>query len=761
MKLIVHLTDLHLGSGGASLPADDRKVHVISDSERTSLREVAEEQLKRLADKIHRQGETISALILSGDITVQGKLGGYEELAEFLNISFGKLLPPPGRIVATPGNHDVAWFETDPAKRYEHFVTYCVKAGYVTPPLDGIDLVEGKRWSPAAKHFLIDDEGWFIVPLNSSNWSGTRAKLVDAKGHDLPESDVDTLRTMVASNPKSQALVEQLLKLRHFDMARVSKRQLQAFTSTVTEAKKKLDKEDVLPLAVMHHQLSPIGTREEIKPFESLSNLGRVRLTMEEAGIAVALHGHKHDFLTMWNTTERGSLDGRAKFKHEMLVVSGGTIGGSPVPNISAFATVLEVAPMLQGHEVRVRSLGDYLSDYDTGTRAYYLTGKRFEPLGPRGGHLEASGFSDGYARLLAEADARRGDTVKNLSITINDLAEVNAPPKGYPQDASGERGVLPLHEWFNQVADWWQSELIEAPRGLFTHGRRLRLHHGKPDADQIVAMVATLKDRRPTNGRAIATLIDPGPDLLTAVPAAPASFPAFCLVQLHIRTEGASMFLDATAYFRKQEMRYWWPINIAEIKRVMEAVRRDLKGIKLGSITTMAAVAVWQTSRSRVSVPAVDRMYLQDEEGRQNLMRLAALIAVPLNRVDKTECARLRHLWNVVLEDIVPPAEAVTDSIPVAVEGVRFLKEAVKAQEACADDPLVRKRLSTCASALATLEERGRALSKLGKTAKTQRTSQELADNVAAMSKARDELSTMLCELTDDEAEAPSGKNT
>lgn len=752
MGLIVHLTDLHLGVGGTSTPADDRKVHVVSDSERTTIQENAEEHIGRLVDAIRERGQTISALVLSGDITVQSRLEGFRLLKGFLTSAFGKMLPPPERIVATPGNHDVAWFKDSAAERYEHFIAHCADAGFVTPPLDGIDLFDKKALAAPLRHVLIDDEGWFIVPVNSSNWSGTRAKLTDSDGNEVAESAIDALRSAVASSPENRELLESILRFRNFDMPRVSKGQITAFRTIVRSVRAKLgETRDALPIATMHHQLSPVGEREEIKPFESLSNLGRVRAVLQDQGIAMTLHGHKHDQLTMWNTTEKGGIDGRGVSKHEMLVVSGGTIGGSAAADPAGIASIIEITPQLKGFEVLVRSMTDYIQSEDRGARAYFLGGTRFEPLGVRGGHIEATTVDDAYARLLAEGDAARQNYVKNLSITVKDINDGGRPPTGYPDDAAGDAQVLKLDDWFSQVTDWWQAELVEAPRGLFTHGRRLKLHHGQPDADQIAAMTRTLVDRRPDNGRAIATLIDPGCDLLGAEGATRASFPAFCLVQLHIRREGQTDYLDATAYFRKQEMRYWWPVNIAEIRKVMETVCNDLRDVKLGSITTVAAIAVWQTSRSRVSIPAIDRLFLQSEDGRHMLLRMAALVAQPEEASATAEGDILCAQWHVVMEDIVPPIEAVQDSIPIAIEGIGFLKQALRAQEAVAADAGVRSRLAEYAKEIETLEDGGRELWNIGRTTqplKPKDFKDKLSRHVSAMTKARDNILLLVSRL-------------
>jgi 3',5'-cyclic AMP phosphodiesterase CpdA len=753
MSLILFLTDLHLGRGGAGRPADDRKVRVISDAERTSIREVAEQHIRRLATSIRQQGKQISALVLGGDITMRGEAAGFSELNEFLQSGLGDLLPPAHRIVVTPGNHDVAWYETDAKVRYENFIKYCVDYGYVTPPLDGIDLGPSAPDFVPDRHVLIDSEGWFIAPLNSSHWSGTRAPLLDENDEELPEAAIDGLRKALSGDAINAQLVEQLLRFRQYDMARVSRDQIGAFQKTIAFARKAVgDVHDALPLVAMHHQLLPVGEREEIKPFESLSNLGRVRAVFEENGIGVTLHGHKHDLLTMWNTTEHGSVDGRGVRKHEMLVVSGGTIGGAGIPDTGRLATVLEISRKLRGHEVAVRSVADFIAERQAETRGYFLSGRRFEPLGASGGHIQATSFSDGYARLVAEGGATQGSVVKNLSITIQDLSEVDSPPTGYPEDAAGALGALPLPDWFNQVADWWQSVLVDAPRGVFTHGRRLKLHGGKIDANQITKMIETLADRRSTNGRAVATLIDAESDLLGKGGPAPASFPAFCLLQLHIRTSGSDTFLDATAYFRKQEMKYWWPVNIAEIKRVMVTVSEALKDVKLGSITTTAAIAVWQTTRSRVSVPAIDRMFLQNDDGRRDLMRMAALVAQPESTALAEERNRLIQLWRIALEDVVPPEEAVMDSIPVAIEGVCFLRDAVQAQHDIAGDPNIRTRLSNFAKLLTDLEERGTRLWSLGREAKPGNSQRKLSSEVKAMDTARHQLAELVEKLANSE---------
>ena len=87
--------------------------------------------------------------------------------------------------------------------------------------------------------------------------------------------------------------------------------------------------------------------------------------------------------------------------------------------------------------------------------------------------------------------------------------------------------------------------------------------------------------------------------------------------------TEGF-LALNCTAYFRKQEVRYWWLFNLAELARlqreICDALRQqvsaqELRNIRPGSITTIAARAHAGQSAPKVHVPLVDRYYSRSRE--------------------------------------------------------------------------------------------------------------------------------------------------
>jgi 3',5'-cyclic AMP phosphodiesterase CpdA len=566
MGLIVHLTDLHLGPRGAATPTDDRKVLVVGDDERMTRRDDAEVAIKKLMAAIKANGKSISALVISGDISVAGSVGGFEDLKDFLDDSFGDLLPKASRIVVVPGNHDVSWYERDATIRYNAFDKYCVKAGFVTPPLEGLTLVgDVRRWAATDQHALVDkDERWAIVPINSAEFSGVRSTLLDQDGKALPdETAIDEIDLALATNPLHAAIFKQLRKAREYDMARVSKKQIAAFAKTVEHVEKKFAKgAKPLLLATLHHQLSPVDEREEIKPFESLSNLGSVRSMLQEQGVNIVFHGHKHQSGFFWDSREEASTDGRTHDRHDMLVLSGGTIGSGGASKES-LANVVEIAPRPHGHDVKIWSLADYVEDAENRAKqAMFFDRRRLSPIDLSSGLIEGATFDEAYARLEREAALAGNGRVNDLVVRVVDGLTVTKPPCDYPADASGEQGKknAKLDEWFRDITAWWQSPLIEAPDRLFTHGRRLRLYDGKGNADQIRAIAGIInRDRMPGNGRAVAILIDPETDTLSLEAGVPMSFPAFCLVQLHVSNDGKTDRLDATAYFRKQEMRYWW----------------------------------------------------------------------------------------------------------------------------------------------------------------------------------------------------------
>ena len=116
-------------------------------------------------------------------------------------------------------------------------------------------------------------------------------------------------------------------------------------------------------------------------------------------------------------------------------------------------------------------------------------------------------------------------------------------------------------------------------------------------------------------------------------------------------RPSDTDTFLDCTGFFRKQEMRYWWPVNVLEIANLQSRVISACAGhgvtLLPGRITTFAAVAVSadHSARPHVLVPRVDQILWTDRSELQALIYALVWRALP-NRDKYLE------LWKEILAD-------------------------------------------------------------------------------------------------------------
>jgi hypothetical protein len=90
-------------------------------------------------------------------------------------------------------------------------------------------------------------------------------------------------------------------------------------------------------------------------------------------------------------------------------------------------------------------------------------------------------------------------------------------------------------------------------------------------------------------------------------------AFPSFSLLHMWIEDN----LLHCSAFFRKQEMAYWWPVNMAEIAclqaEVLQRLHPSHELATAGAIRTFASKAVFSDRLPRVDVPLVDRVFWRD----------------------------------------------------------------------------------------------------------------------------------------------------
>lgn len=123
------------------------------------------------------------------------------------------------------------------------------------------------------------------------------------------------------------------------------------------------------------------------------------------------------------------------------------------------------------------------------------------------------------------------------------------------------------------------------------------------------------------------------------------------------------------TAYFRKQEMPHWWPINAAELATLQRHALDELASrgnvLSTGSICTITAMPVRGRAAPRVVIPDVDRR----AETPEAFLELLA----PLYHGGASSEEMLAR-WDAVFEDWYPTDDYAADGDPVPVLGLSRL---------------------------------------------------------------------------------------
>lgn len=637
---ILHLSDLHLGGVAAWQKLDAAKVSTPQEDLATT-QSVFKRTLAATRDYIEAVGRP-DAVVISGDLTWRHHDSGFAAFADLLD-EFADVFPDPANIVVVPGNHDVDW-DVAPGRRerYDRFCGVTRAKGCATPLLDGVDfnvvgpakLLDAVAEDP---HVVVRDD-FVIIPINSSNWCGTMTAILGGWSDDEWTEALAPLRKDV----REQASKE-LKKLRQQDMARVSQPQIDCLRElfSLTGIPVHRGRDPRPRIAVLHHQLLPVSARVEVKPFESLINLGFVRQTLRDFGVDVVLHGHKHESAVYWDLA-RGAND-PIMFERRALVIA------SP-GHFKPHQPVMRALTLSAHRSARNLEVLD-LNGVDASTTKLE-EGKRMTlPLWL--GQMESESAErrlvrgrtahEVYARLCALSELVGGSELANLVCEIADAEDAITVPPDYPQVSAPDKQA-----WFSGLVDWWQladSRLVRESVVDFNHGERLRKRWG----DQ-VERAARLLCHREGSSRGLAVLISPEetglePDV---TPPEDGTYPAFALAEFALVTRDGRRELDCFAYFRKQEMRYWWPINAAELKRLQDDVRKELDKdheAAPGRIVTFSAIALYGDDVPRVAVTELDRAV--DEDG--SLWEMAAAVAFPTS----TAAAAGRNRWARVLEEL------------------------------------------------------------------------------------------------------------
>lgn len=650
MSLLLHLSDLHLGNSLAEDVLSDYKLGAIPEAERQTRVKLLENTLAGLAARLRSSGEALDAVIISGDITTRHRPDGFDRLPELLN-KLGDALPPPERIVVVPGNHDVDWNQPPGVKaRYDAFLRATRSLGYVTPLLDGVDYRDDGTLKANRRALLVGDD-FLIAAVNSADMCGLKLQFETEVEEELQE-------LLSRASPE---LTEAIKSTRTFDMPRINQRQLRALPPLI-EAGARTD--ELVRIAVLHHQLVPVGEDEEEKPFESVSNLAELRTLLRTAKVDVVLHGHKHsDQVEM--TYFRGGEDELPD--RYAVVASCGTVGGQKTAGTEIAKLIRIKAEQSTLRRVQIESVPALSASASLPSRLRVAydgpTWRRNAqtPVRVVGGATA----DDVQQRLLELSEICKGQPIRDVLCVVDDGTTALLPPGSYPWTAGDD--VLPLLEWFEQTVAWWQD--AERAEGKpFTHGQRLENWGVCTQVNQMERIVSVLR-AKPSTSRGIAVLVNPEAD---DVADGRIEFPSFSLLHAWIESDA----LHLTAFFRKQEMRFWWAVNCAEIARVQQAILAELRPeqqrLTAGAIRTYASAAVFSDRLPKVDVPYIDRLVWQDPS---RLWTLA--VALVDTRMPQRD-AELRAL-GALMDDWRPEAEqAPEDGAALPIRGLALLAEAV-----------------------------------------------------------------------------------
>jgi hypothetical protein len=618
---ILHISDLHLGPVATAQYLVHPRVGVASDQR--AQRDVVKVTLEGLA-RSGRLAE-MDAVVISGDLTNQNEPDGYEFFGGLAEILLGAI--EPCRVLVVPGNHDVEKeLEVGDPDRYAGFLAATRNRGFVTPLIDGIDFdASGELIAkPAAVRHLLCGEDFLILPVNSSHFCWVKEPL-----------DSSLVRGL--AKKEAQVVDAATKKLRTFDMPRVSDPQMLALRALLRESDPV--PADTLRLAAIHHQLLPVDSREEMKPFEGITNLGALREFLADIEVGVVLHGHKHAAALYW---DRIAVSPRLEAPaHNVLVCAAPAKFEPGLP----MGRVLTLGSSTLASEVAVDEIRAGEPYGAEPTRENLTVARLWEFEGDQeadGEVISAPSFDAVYARVRSRFETvPTDDALRYLTCEITRPERLDRPPCGYPEPHQG---------WFEDLVEWWQFDEPHFDKEVtFNHGDRIHRRWGeKTRAAAEVLSNAIPNDLGTT--RASIFLVDPQSE---GSPSGAGEFPSFVAIQLQLVERGGAYELDCTGSFRKQEMRYWWAINVAELGRVQHEVLKLMtsseRRLRTGRIRTVTAYAIAKNVIPAVAHAAIDRAV-----DRQPL-ELWKLSFGLLEPDQVPEPSVLRERWEHYLEDLRP----------------------------------------------------------------------------------------------------------
>jgi hypothetical protein len=371
-------------------------------------------------------------------------------------------------------------------------------------------------------------------------------------------------------------------------------------------------------------------------------NLARLRGWLRDHGFHAVLHGHKHHPALTWDHVY--DLAHHEKPARRILVVSAPTPTSWGAPLCRLIRTGKSTSRLLVPHAPRV-----VVETIRAERHERPLDPQRVsvqldpDPLDPPGlVAIDAPTADAAYDRLVNELEAHPG-TLLNVTCVVRDPESAERPPTNFP-GKKFEREISDPSRWLTDAVDWWQAAapaLVVAGEAPFNHGERLYAGRTKKGALDLAA-------ERLGSTKAMALLLRDG-DLRSGGEA-----PAFVAVQLVKATDATGDRLDCVGYFRKQDLTLWWPVNVAELRKIQKYVL-DLpaaKRLRAVRLVTIATEAIYDNVLPELAGTLVDRSV---DLRPDLLMRMAYRVA----HASVGERDEVNKLWTEALRDIGAPQDS------------------------------------------------------------------------------------------------------
>jgi len=233
---------------------------------------------------------------------------------------------------------------------------------------------------------------------------------------------------------------------------------------------------------------------------------------------------------------------------------------------------------------------------------------------------IESDNLPKAWSKIVRTIRKSENGVLQNL------LVHVGKPKREVPKA---------LHKHEDQIKSWALELQSTKPSRLpFTHGQRIFNWPQKPrkfgHLDQIGDFVVPMLLRNPKTKRAMTIITDPSLEAtMTDNP-----IPALLLVQFGL-DEGR---LNVTAYYRAQEMYFFWVVNMFELINLQDKVCDMMRSrssditVQPGGITTFAftgyinPVDLDRVNKMGSSTLAIERFGISNQKNLEGLLESALI---------------------------------------------------------------------------------------------------------------------------------------